>query len=166
MSWPLIIITILGGLVLVALEIVALPGAVCGIVGGAMVALAVWQTYANYGSTAGIITLLVSIAVGILLLVILMKSRTWKRFSLNEESDSRVNQIDATAVLPGAEGRTISRLAPAGKARIGGQIVEVHSNGEFIEPETQVVVTEIEGYRIVVRRKDDEATQAAKQTNS
>ena len=52
MTWPLIIITILGGLILVALEIVALPGAVCGIVGGAMVALAIWQTYTNYGSTA------------------------------------------------------------------------------------------------------------------
>ena len=150
MTWPIIIITILGGLILVALEIVALPGAVCGIVGGALVALAIWQTYSGYGPTAGLITLVASVVVGVILLIILLKSRTWKRFSLNEQSDSRVNQVDSNAIQVGTTGTTLSRLAPAGKARIAGQIVEVHSNGQFIDPGQPVTVTEIDGYHIIV----------------
>ena len=151
MSWPLIIIILIVGLALIALEIVALPGAICGICGGVMVVVGIWQTYATHGSLAGNITLISSIITGFIMLVILMKSGTWKRFSLKEESDSKVNQIDSVAIAPGAKGHTISRLAPAGKAIINGEIVEVHSDGIFIEENKEVEVTEVEGYKITVK---------------
>ena len=152
MSWPIIIIIVLVGLALVALEIVALPGGVCGIIGGIMVAVGIWQTYASHGATAGNITLICSIVVGILMLVLLMKSSTWKRFSLKEESDSKVNQIDSTIKI-GDCGTTLSRLAPAGKAQIGNEIVEVHSDGPFIDENKPIEVIEIQGYKIIVRPK-------------
>ena len=158
MTWPLIILLLVVGLALVALEIVALPGAVCGICGGAMVAIAIWKTYAGYGSTAGIITLVASIVVGLLMLILLMKSRTWSRFSLNEESDSRVNQVADLGIQIGDTGITLSRLAPAGKARLRGEIVEVHSNGHFIDQGVAITVTEIDGYRVLV-------TECATQVN-
>lgn len=152
MNWPIIIIILLVGLALVALEIVALPGAICGICGGAMVVVGIWQTYANYGTLAGNITLIASLLTGLLMLVVLMKSGTWKRFSLNEESDSRVNQIDNATIKPGAKGNTISRLAPAGKALFGNEIVEVHSEEGFIDEGVDVEVIETEGYRIIVKK--------------
>ena len=154
MTWPIIIIVLLVGLALIALEIVALPGFISGVCGGVLVMIGIWQTYANYGSTAGNITLISSIVVGIIMLAILMKSGTWKRFSLKEESDSKVNQVDNGAVHVGATGTTISRLAPAGKAIIGNEIVEVHSEGVFIEENQPIVVTDIEGYRILVKVKE------------
>lgn len=152
MNWPIIIIILLVGLALVALEIVALPGAICGICGGAMVVVGIWHTYANYGTLAGNITLIASLLTGLLMLVVLMKSGTWKRFSLNEESDSRVNQIDNATIKPGAKGKTISRLAPAGKALFGNEIVEVHSEEGFIDEGVDVEVIETEGYRIIVKK--------------
>jgi len=151
MNWPIIIV-LLVGLALVALEIVALPGAICGICGGAMVVVGIWQSYANYGSLAGNITLIASLLVGLIMLVVLMKSGTWKRFSLNEESNSRVNQIDNTTIKPGAKGKTLSRLAPAGKALFGNEIVEVHSENGFIDEGLDVEVVETEGYRIIVKK--------------
>jgi membrane-bound ClpP family serine protease len=151
MNWPIIIV-LLVGLALVALEIVALPGAICGICGGAMVIVGIWQSYANYGSLAGNITLIASLLVGLIMLVVLMKSGTWKRFSLNEESNSRVNQIDNTTIKPGAKGKTLSRLAPAGKALFGNEIVEVHSENGFIDEGLDVEVVETEGYRIIVKK--------------
>ncbi|MCR4816491.1 MAG: NfeD family protein [Bacteroidales bacterium] len=150
MSWPIIIIILFVGLALIALEIVALPGGVSGILGGIMVALGIWQTYANHGATAGNITLITSIVVGIIMLVILMKSGTWKRFSLKEESDGQVNTVDS-AIHVGSIGTTISRLAPAGKALFGDSIVEVHSDDGFIDENTAVEVTEIQGYQILVK---------------
>ena len=150
MSWPIIIIILFVGLALIALEIVALPGGVSGIFGGIMVALGIWQTYANHGATAGNITLITSIVVGIIMLVTLMKSGTWKRFSLKEESDGQVNTVDS-AIHVGSIGTTISRLAPAGKALFGDSIVEVHSDDGFIDENTAVEVTEIQGYQILVK---------------
>ncbi len=153
MSWPIIIIMLLVGLAMIALEIVALPGAISGICGGILVIIGVWQTYASHGSTAGNITLISSIVVGIVMLAILMKSGTWKRFSLKEESDGRVNQVNPSTVQVGSVGKTLSRLAPAGKALIGGEIVEVHSNGEFIDENRDIEVVEIVGYQIIVKKK-------------
>lgn len=153
MSWPIIIIMLLVGLAMIALEIVALPGAISGICGGILVIIGVWQTYASHGSTAGNITLISSIVVGIVMLAILMKSGTWKRFSLKEESDGRVNQVNSSTVQVGSVGKTLSRLAPAGKALIGGEIVEVHSNGEFIDENRDIEVVEIVGYQIIVKKK-------------
>ena len=141
MTWPLIIIVLLAGLALVALEIVALPGAVSGICGGVLVFIGVWQTYVQYGATAGNITLIASIFAG-----------TWKRFSLKEESDSKVNQVDTSTIKIGAQGKSISRLAPAGKALFGDELVEVHSEEGFIDEGQTVEVIDIEGYRIIVKK--------------
>ncbi|MBP5548766.1 MAG: NfeD family protein [Bacteroidales bacterium] len=152
MSWPLIIIILLVGLALIALEIVALPGAISGICGGILVVIGIWQTYSSHGNTAGNITLIVSVVIGISMLAFLMKSGTWKKFSLNTESDSRVNQVDTKNITVGVQGTTISRLAPAGKARFGNEIVEVHSNGEFIDENKPVEVVGIEGYLIIVKQ--------------
>lgn len=152
MSWPLIIIVLLVGLALVALEIVALPGGVSGIFGGILVVIGIWQTYAQYGSTAGNIVLIASIVVGIIMLTILMKSGTWKRFSLNEEIDSKTNVPDKSKIAVGSQGKSLTRLAPSGNALFGDDIVEVHSEGEFIDEGTAIEVTDIEGYKITVKK--------------
>ena len=55
---------------------------------------------------------------------------------------------------PGDEGRALTRLALIGNAEIGGRRVEVKSAGEFIDPGTPVVVTEVSEALIVVRRRD------------
>ena len=119
MSTALIIILLILGVVLLALEIVALPGGVAGFFG-----------------------------------VLFMKSKTWQRFSLNEEVDSKVNQLEP-AVKNGTRGVTISRLAPTGKALIDGQQMEVHAVNKFIDPDRSIEVVATEGYRIDVREVDD-----------
>ena len=53
--------------------------------------------------------------------------------------------------LLGAEGTTTSRLAPAGKARIGGAVRDVCSAGGLIEPGVAVRVTRVGGGRLHVR---------------
>ena len=58
-------------------------------------------------------------------------------------------------------GTAVSPLRPAGIANIDGTRVDVVSDGSFLDPGTPIVVTEVEGNRIVVRpapaRQEDRA---------
>ena len=53
--------------------------------------------------------------------------------------------------LVGAVGVATTPLGPSGKARFGNHLVDVISTGEFISRDSQVVVTEVHGNRVVVR---------------
>lgn len=150
MNTTLLIIILILGLVLLALEIVALPGGVAGIFGLGLLIFGVWQSYSLWGEAMGNIVLIICTAITVILLFIFLKAKTWKRFSLNEESSSAVNQIDGQNISIGSVGRTIARLAPTGKALIDDQLVEVHAINKFIDPDRPIKVVGIEGYRIDV----------------
>lgn len=154
MNTTLLIIVLILGVVLLALEIVALPGGIAGAFGVGLIGFGVWQTYVLFGNQVGTIVLLCAIALCVLMLVWFMKTKTWNRFSLNEESDSKVNQLEP-AVKVGSKGVTISRLAPTGKALIDGQTMEVHAVNKFIDPDHPIEVVAIEGYRIDVVETND-----------
>ena len=154
MNTALIIIILILGVALLALEIVALPGGVAGFFGVGLIGVGVWQSYGQFGNNVGTIILICAIALCILMLILFMKAKTWKRFSLNEEVDSKVNQLEP-AVKAGSHGVTISRLAPTGKALIDGEQMEVHAVNKFIDPDRPIEVVGIEGYRIDVVETND-----------
>lgn len=154
MNTTLLVIVLILGVILLTLEIVALPGGVAGVFGAGLIVFGVWMSYGLYGSKVGTIILLCSIALSVVALIFLMKAKTWKRFSLNEEINSKVNQLEP-AVRLGTQGTTISRLAPTGKALIDGQTMEVHAVNKFIDPDRPIEVVAIEGYRIDVVETTD-----------
>lgn len=53
--------------------------------------------------------------------------------------------------LLGQQGVTTTPLLPSGKARFGGQLVDVIAEGEIINRGSQVTVVEVHGNRVVVR---------------
>ena len=154
MNTALIIILLILGVLLLTLEIVALPGGVAGFFGMVLIGVGVWQSYGRFGNRIGTIILLCAIVLCILMLIFFMKTKTWQRFSLNEESASKVNQLEPI-VKNGTRGVTISRLAPTGKALINGEQMEVHAVNKFIDPDRPIEVVGTEGYRIDVREADD-----------
>ncbi|MCC7145485.1 MAG: hypothetical protein IT443_03495 [Phycisphaeraceae bacterium] len=56
----------------------------------------------------------------------------------------------AARIHPGAKGRAVTPLHPSGGAEIGGFVVDVVTAGEWIERGKTVIVTSVEGNRIVV----------------
>lgn len=50
------------------------------------------------------------------------------------------------------EGEAFTTLRPAGKARFGEQVFDVQSQGDYIDSGQKIVVTEVTGNRIVVRK--------------
>ena len=155
MNLTLLIIILAVGMILLILEIVALPGGIAGAFGTALLAFGVWQSFLLLGPTGGSLILGGVVIFGIVLLVFLLKEKTWKRFSLNEESDSAVNK-ESTTVTVGTRGKTIARLAPTGKALINGEMMEVHAINKFIDQDRPIEVVAVDGYRIDVCEVEDD----------
>lgn len=154
MSWTLIIIFLLAGLLFMLLEILVVPGfTVFGIIGFVTIAVSVWQAYASHGTPEGHYFLLGAILFTILILMLALKSKTWNKVMLGSEVNSRVNVIELDKVRAGDEGTTVSRLAPVGKAIINGEFYEVDSQGEYIEPQTKIVVISVDFSKIIVKPK-------------
>ncbi|WP_437204930.1 NfeD family protein [Planctomicrobium sp. SH664] len=70
---------------------------------------------------------------------------------LANEPRLRPDETGSGEVPIGAQGTTLTILRPAGKARIDGRLVDVVSDGPFIEPNTAVRVVQSSRNRIVVR---------------
>lgn len=71
-----------------------------------------------------------------------------------DSKDGTVSQPEEYSVLTGAAGEALSNLRPAGTAMLNGKRVDVVSRGEFIEKGTFVTVINVDGNRIVVKRKE------------
>lgn len=147
----LIILLILTGILLLLAEIFIIPGV--GLAGGLGVfslAGACYLSFDRLGSVAGTIITLVIIVSLVLLLIYCLRAKTWKKFELNEVIDSK-----GTPALPvhvGSQGKTITRLAPMGSARLEDKTVEVTSLEGMLDAGTDIVVERIESNKIFVRK--------------
>ncbi len=154
MSWTVIIVLILIGLLFLLLEVLVVPGTtLVGIVGFIFMIIGIWQTYVLYGSPAGHYTIGATVLATVIILVVALKTKTWKRLMLKTEVDGKVNLIDETKIKLGDIAKTISRLAPTGTARINGILYEVHSTGAFIDEGSEIIIVKIDQNKIFVKLK-------------
>lgn len=65
---------------------------------------------------------------------------------------SHADSAESQRIKIGDTGRAQSFLRPAGKVEIGTAIIDAISEGEFLEQDTPLIVTEIRGNRVVVSR--------------
>ncbi len=151
MSLIAIIILILLGFVFLAIEFLLIPGiTIAGVAALILLGGGVFSAYFFHGNLAGHYTLASTLAGMVLFLMVILKTKTWQRFGLTSEIDSRIGTLDGLPIAVGQTGETVSRLAPIGKALIEGQLYEVHSDGSFIDSHSAVKVNRIEGNKIYV----------------
>ncbi|MBK6963613.1 MAG: hypothetical protein IPH20_06585 [Bacteroidales bacterium] len=154
MSLTLIIILIIAGLLFVLLEVLVIPGTtVVGIAGFALIVFAVWEGYHVFGSPTGHFIMAGTVFLTILAVVLAFKSNTWNKLMLKTEISGKVNEIDTEKIHEGDVGKAVSRITPAGKAVFNNEFFEVHTNGDFIDQEMEVVVTQIVDNKIFVKLK-------------
>ncbi len=152
--WYIALLLLLGLLFLVA-ELVLLPGVSVGalltmICDGA----AVYLAFDRFGTTTGIVVLLVCLVLSLLVTTFALRAKTWQRFSLRQQIRSSSMHSPADEVACGARGVTVSRLAPMGIVEIGGRRYEAKSSGAYIDPRTEVEVAGFENFSVVVKRID------------
>lgn len=147
-----IILLLVCGMALIVLELVAIPGTT--IAGLAGIGLSVWgifRVFAEYGSLWGGLVIVFDVLVCLVLLIWSLRAKVWKRFAQKEEISSKVNEIK-TPVNVGDKGVTITRLAPMGTALINNERMEVYTSTSFLDPQTDIVVEEVNGSKIRVNK--------------
>ena len=161
-----------GGVCCVLIEIFVLPGvAIFGLGGGLLILcsfILASQTFVlphndyQWEQLQGSLLSLMAVFAGFVATVAVMRRylpRTaWVSSMLlepptgeeRENISQRESLVDFRHLL-GAEGVAATQLIPSGKARFGGQLVDVTADGEVIERGQPVVVTTVQGNRIVVK---------------
>ncbi len=154
MSWLIILLLIIGGLCLLILELLVVPGTtVVGIVGFILMAVGVWQAYIVWGSFMGTMVLLATLILSVGLFYLSLRSNTWKKAGLAKSILSKVN-TDAQKLSVGDEGVTTSRLNPMGKAFMNNDFFEVSTFGEFIDNNTSIKIVAIDGNKVMVEKTE------------
>lgn len=151
MSIFAIILLILLGLVLLLIEFAVIPGVtIAGIGGFLLLAASVYIAFTELGNTAGFITLIVVLVLAPAMVYYFFKSRTGKKMILEKNIDGKVEYINSQKIVVGDSGKTIGRLAPTGKVRVNGEVVEAQSTGAFIDHNTEIKVLKILSNKIIV----------------
>lgn len=150
--WWIIATLVLTGILLMLVEMLLTPGVgVAGLLSLGSFGTAVWYSFNKFGYTAGWISLVVVTVILVLMLVVILRSGTWKRLSLRTEIDSKVN-TESEQVKAGDRGVCVTRLAPLGTARFGGLSCEVKSfDNSMLAAGTEVEVVCVEDNRIEVK---------------
>jgi membrane-bound ClpP family serine protease len=151
--WALIITLVLIGLVLMGLEVLVIPGfGIAGILGIGSFAVSSYLTFSNFGVVAGMLLMTVVIIAIILFVVFVLRSKTWKKITLQTNIDSRIDQAPQNkGIEVGTIGIALTRLAPAGQAQLGDVVVEVFSRDSIVAAGSMVEVVEVCDNKIFVK---------------
>ncbi len=167
------ILLFVGGLICLAVEIFVLPGTgVFGIGGGLMVVVSIvlasqtfvvpTNAYQMRQFPISLLMVAAGMAGGVASIYVIRRflpdTPYFNRMLLappRAEERAAISRREALAAwehLAGKRGITATPLVPAGKVQFGDELVDCVSNGELVAKGTPVVVEEIAGNRVVVRK--------------
>ncbi|NOR76417.1 MAG: hypothetical protein GQ525_14820 [Draconibacterium sp.] len=151
MSVFAIVLLILLGLVLLLIEFAVIPGVtIAGIGGFLLLGASVYIAFVDFGTGAGFLTLLIVLIAAPLMIYYFFKSRAGKKMILESKIEGKVDTINEEKIKIGDIGKAIGRLAPSGKVKVSGEIVEAQSTGSFIDQNTEIRVSKILSNKIIV----------------
>lgn len=150
--WWIIAALLFTGIVLMFVEMLLIPGiGIAGVLSFGAFGAACWYAFTFIGRTAGIFTTIGASIILIILFIFILRGKTWKRFELKTEVDSKVNQ-EVDKVKVGDRGTAHTRLAPMGTGKIEGVYCEVKSfDNTMIAAGTPIEVVETEDNKVIVK---------------
>ena len=147
----LVVTLIIIGLLLIFAEILLIPGiGVAGILGLLSIGGSCFYAFHQMGTTVGVIVTVANAALLVALTIWVLRAKTWKKLTLETTVDGKAVAADE-AILVGERGVTVTRLAPMGMVRFGGESVEVKALEGMIDPGVDVEVVMIEDKKIYVQ---------------
>ena len=164
------ILTLLGGILLIAAEIFIIPGfGVAGITGialtiGSLILIMLNNDYFNFDLVPGTEILMAGLvalggfAGGMILLFAggarLANSSAFRNIALTETQQKDKGYIAnfVPEVAVGTEGLAFTILRPGGKVQIGEKIYDAFTRGEFIEKGEAIIVVDVEASTLKVKK--------------
>jgi membrane-bound ClpP family serine protease len=153
----LIITLIVIGIILLAIEVLIVPGfGIPGILGLLSLIGAAILGFTMFDKTTGLIILGSIIVATSVSTWLILRSKTWKMATLHEKITSKSDSLPSEkGISEGTTGITISRLAPMGKARFGEVDTEVSSIQGIIDRGCQVEVVSTDDGKIIVKQSNN-----------
>lgn len=149
----IITMLIIAAVILFLVELFVIPGiSIAGFLAGGCVIFANYYAFSYMGTTAGIITLIISAIACIGSLILFMRSKTLDKIALKKNITSKVDRSAEAKVKNGDTGITTTRLALIGYAEINGDIVEVKSTDGLMDEKTPIIVNRITDGTILVEK--------------
>ena len=74
--------------------------------------------------------------------------------SLKTNVTGTVDEINENLIRVGDKGITVSRLAPMGKVKVNGIVVEAKTGSEFIDQKQEIVVLEVFKTNVLVEKTE------------
>lgn len=165
------ILLFLIGVIFIILELFIIPGfGITGISGIILIILSLlfslqdftiphfeWQWKIMWGNlaTVGLSILISFVTIGILV-QFSPKLPLFKHIALNTEQKAEegytVQDKDQEQNLIGQKGITTTVLRPSGKAEINDNILEVETDGEYLEKDAEIEIIAVDSNRIIVRK--------------
>jgi membrane-bound serine protease (ClpP class) len=150
---------------LLLLEIFVIPGfGIAGVSGIICMILGIYLSLVGtlkhvdnsaLGSAANylLLSLFLTILGAMVIIKFFPKSSIWRTISLEEAQLRNKGYIAARdyGQYLGKEGIALSALRPAGIGLFAGERLDVVSEGDFIEKDTPIVISQIDGYRLIVK---------------
>ena len=173
-GWEAVVFFVLGvTLVLIEVMFFAHSTIIFGVVGAFLILASLfWAMVDRYPdqpvmpSTKMLLVPMLNLSIAIIAAMIVIallarylpRTSLYRRFALlaaNPSGPSFSAPREFVTGLPislGATGTAVTMLRPSGKGRFGDQLVDVVTAGEFISAETPIVVSQIDGMRVLVSR--------------
>ena len=140
-------------IVFLLIELFLIPGlSIAGISSIVLAAISVWYAYSHVGAVAGNITLVGAFVFSGVAIWLFIKSRALEKMSLKTNVTGTVDKINEEKIRVGDKGMSVSRLAPMGKVKVNGVVVEAKTSDEFIDQGTKIVVVEVYQTNVLVER--------------
>ena len=151
--WALIITLVFTGLLLLGLELLVIPGfGITGILGLGSFAASCYLAFTNFGTATGVSVVVALIVLVTLFVVFVLRSKTWKKITLETNIDSKVDDVPQNkGIEVGMTGVALTRLAPAGQAEIGDVVTEVFSRDSVVSAGSRVEVVELSDNKVFVK---------------
>ena len=146
----------LGGVLCSIIEILT---PTVGLLAGLGVAAMLYSVVLTLGGDVdAVYALLASLAIAVLVFAVFVKrmpsSRLWKKLVLSDASTKERGYVSAPPKqeLVGRTGIAETDLRPSGRGNFDGEMQDIVSGGEYIAKGTPVVVTCVEGRKILVKK--------------
>lgn len=148
--WIIALLIVLG-LVFLFAELLLLPGLSVG----AFLSLvcyggAIYVAFDRYSVSTGVWSVAVILVLSLIVVVVSLRAKTWRKLSLEQRITSS-SKNDVSAVEVGDRGRSLSRLAPVGRAEFAGRAYEAKSQGGYIDAGVEVEVVGFDDFSLIVK---------------
>lgn len=150
--WWITVGLILAGIVLMLVEMLLVPGVgIAGVFSLLSLGASCWYTFEYIGQAAGWWVTLAVLLMLVVMVVLILRNRTWKRFELKTEVNSQVN-LEARKVRVGQTGLARTRLAPMGTGQFDKVTCEVKSlDNSMVSAGTSIEVVAVEDNQVIVK---------------